>query len=85
MTTCIGPQFEDGSNSVKVWEKGTDTMIQEMDASLLNNQSKRNSAYWGGNISGNCKDCEEEIPKERMTAVPGAIRCVVCQAIEENR
>lgn len=28
---------------------------------------------------GICCDCEEEIPRKRMEAVPGATRCVACQ------
>ena len=28
---------------------------------------------------GICKDCHQEIPIERLKAVPGALRCVKCE------
>ena len=32
-----------------------------------------------------CDDCGEEIPKDRLKAVPGAIRCIRCQSKSERR
>jgi phage/conjugal plasmid C-4 type zinc finger TraR family protein len=32
-----------------------------------------------------CIDCEEPIPKERLTALPQARRCVQCERIYEGR
>lgn len=32
-----------------------------------------------------CDDCEEDIPEARLRAVPGAIRCLICQKKEERR
>lgn len=32
-----------------------------------------------------CKDCSEPIPKARLEAVPGAIRCVECQSDIDRR
>jgi Prokaryotic dksA/traR C4-type zinc finger len=26
-----------------------------------------------------CEDCGQEIPKKRLKALPGAVRCVVCE------
>lgn len=34
---------------------------------------------------GVCLDCGEEIPRERMLALPTAIRCAACQAAAEGR
>ena len=33
---------------------------------------------------GICDDCEEAIPQERLKAVPGATRCVLCQTLSEK-
>lgn len=32
-----------------------------------------------------CIKCEKTIPKERLAVVPGAIRCLICQQIHENK
>jgi hypothetical protein len=32
-----------------------------------------------------CKDCGENIPRERHETVPGAVRCVDCQKIADQR
>jgi phage/conjugal plasmid C-4 type zinc finger TraR family protein len=32
-----------------------------------------------------CEDCGDSIPEERRRAVPGARRCVWCQALHERR
>ena len=34
---------------------------------------------------GDCLDCGEEIPVQRIQKVPGATRCVRCQAIVEKK
>jgi RNA polymerase-binding transcription factor DksA len=34
---------------------------------------------------GYCDDCNEKIPASRHKAVPGAIRCVLCQGLAEQR
>ncbi len=34
---------------------------------------------------GVCVDCEEQIPNQRLEAVPGAIRCTGCQNTFENK
>lgn len=31
-----------------------------------------------------CADCHEEIPSERLQALPSAIRCIACQAYAER-
>lgn len=37
-------------------------------------------------IARSCVDCEEPIPRDRLTALPSAIRCVTCQqAFEKTR
>jgi phage/conjugal plasmid C-4 type zinc finger TraR family protein len=33
---------------------------------------------------GFCDDCPEPIPAERLTAAPGATRCLPCQQISEK-
>lgn len=32
-----------------------------------------------------CLDCGEKIPAQRLVQVPGALRCVPCQACHEHR
>jgi len=32
-----------------------------------------------------CRDCGEEIEPARLQAMPGAIRCIECQKIQERR
>lgn len=32
---------------------------------------------------GICDDCEDDIPKKRLEAAPGAIRCTPCQTLSE--
>jgi DnaK suppressor protein len=34
---------------------------------------------------GVCLDCGEDIPRERLVALPTAIRCAACQAAAESR
>jgi phage/conjugal plasmid C-4 type zinc finger TraR family protein len=34
---------------------------------------------------GFCDDCDDVIPEERLQAVPGATRCVLCQTLAERR
>ncbi len=34
---------------------------------------------------GVCQSCAKKIPKERLEAMPDAIRCIDCQASEERR
>lgn len=36
------------------------------------------------NANTECEDCGKEIPEARRIAVPYAIRCVICQDIEER-
>ena len=31
-----------------------------------------------------CEDCGEQIPEARLAAVPGCIRCVICQTAFER-
>jgi len=33
---------------------------------------------------GRCVECEEDIPKRRLVAVPWAARCIPCQEAEDN-
>lgn len=34
---------------------------------------------------GVCMDCAEDIPRKRLEAVPGALRCVPCQGRQDQR
>lgn len=37
-----------------------------------------------GRYDGRCVDCGQDIGSERLAAVPGAVRCVSCQATWES-
>ena len=36
-------------------------------------------------LYGICVDCEEDISEKRLISVPGAIRCVKCQALTDKK
>ena len=46
----------------------------------------RGKANQGETLSDEGIDCEEVIPKDRRTAVPGCLRCIECQVeFEDNK
>tara|TARA_R110002073_G_scaffold158622_1_gene313912 strand:+ start:300 stop:521 length:222 start_codon:yes stop_codon:yes gene_type:complete len=49
----------------------------------LNTKSKREQMLIDG--VPHCVDCYEEIPVQRLSALPGAVRCVECEEIMERR
>jgi DnaK suppressor protein len=66
-------------------DEGTETFEQELEATtgvFLDEEERRieeaRRALAAGNY-GTCVDCGQEIPAERLQAVPEAIRCVDCQ------
>ncbi len=72
-------------------DEGTETHEQEVEASTelyLEEEERRIlealRAIAGGTY-GRCVDCGNQIPDERLRAVPEAIRCIDCQRRLEAR
>lgn len=67
---------------------GSDTRIPEYDAHKLAKvipALDRAIEKIKEGTSGECDDCGDEIPPERLKAVAGATRCVGCQEIFEKK
>jgi len=63
-----------------------DGAIQDqIDASVQSAVERARSRLAAGESLLLCVDCEEEIPAARRRAVPGARRCVACQAAADGR
>jgi phage/conjugal plasmid C-4 type zinc finger TraR family protein len=48
-------------------------------STTLTNHRNRNE-IGNGESAMECEDCGEKIPEARRRAVPGCVRCVLCQA-----
>jgi RNA polymerase-binding transcription factor DksA len=72
-------------------EQGTETYMQELDETtgmILDEEERRikdaRHALENGSY-GTCVDCGQEIPADRLKAIPESIRCVEDQRIYEAR
>ena len=73
-------------------DQGTATFGKELDMSLEGNARelyaqvmRRARAHRGRTRTGQCVRCGEEIPVERLRAVPAAELCITCKEWEESR
>ncbi len=63
-----------------------DGAVQEqIDASVDDAVERARRALQNGGSLSHCEDCGEVIPEARRRAVPGARRCVACQAEADGR
>ncbi len=53
---------------------------KQIDASVDDAVARARQALRKGEGFTHCEDCGEEIPEARRQAVPGARRCIACQA-----
>ena len=66
-------------------DQGTETHDQEVDATteIFFEEEERRIAEARGALAkgtyGTCQGCGQEIPKERLAAMPEAVRCLDCQ------
>ncbi len=79
------------SYSFHMADQGTDTMEREMAFSLASREGRylhhlnealdriENGKY------GHCRNCNDEINKKRLEAVPHATLCIKCKSIEEKK
>lgn len=67
----------------ETFERGKDIALRESAARLLGKTKEALDRIDEGSY-GLCKECGCTIPLERLSAVPYAVRCVECQAGEEE-
>lgn len=52
--------------------------------SLASISAKVSNMHTSTSNSGICEDCGKQIPTRRLQVIPGATRCVLCQAAFEE-
>lgn len=59
-------------------DKAQEFAAMRLDIALTAHRFHRRPAFTDGS-HGICIDCIQPIPPERLSAVPGAVRCVECE------
>lgn len=66
-------------------DQAADLTDQQRDDALAAGAATRAALFRGAAPTArDCIDCGDPIPAERLAAVPGAARCVLCQQIHED-